>query len=266
MDIPEVKHVPTDEKTTELLDTLSKEAVAPYVQQKEYIYIDVEMLYDFKLGAVIGLSRNKEEFDYIFKTLPEYLASSDFETAKHFPKCDLKEETLYKFLQDPVYNRLVSLTSPPTSLIEDLRDVIAGYNTVNTSKETKRPLKITINQTIIKLHQEAKDRLVDYIKSIDPHIQVRFTEYTWDTIPKEEIITYDLMIVYDIVEFLRENTVSQHALAIDKSLSQTTITTYKRINTNCTDKEDQAIANFVAIMSMLCDNFIVLDKALITKG
>ena len=243
-----------------LMDDVCKDLVSPYVRQKERIFVDIEALYDFKLGALLALTSEKE-YPYILEHLPEYTGARDLEIMKYFPDLDFTEETIEKFMQDEKHRTMLSLLAPPLSLLEDFRDMIAGINTYNTSKESHEPLKITINQSTFQIDDIAKARLIEYITSIDPHITVDFVSYQWSEIPKEILAKQDILIIYDIVSFVAADSKFVDCCR-EGLLGKTTIATFMQVtNHNC--DEGEAIANFSATMNIFCNNFLVLEKELL---
>lgn len=247
-----------------LMSQVCKDIVSPYVQQKEFIFIDIETLYDFKLGALLGLT-NEKEYKYILGQLPTYLASKDLEISKYFPDINISEETIAKYMADPLYNKMLSLTAPPRSIVEDLEEIITGINTYNSSRETQRPLKITINQSTFVLAEEAKIRLVNYIQSIDSTVEVYFTEHTWSDIPKDLLAKQDILIVYDIASFVDIGSKPIIDCIRESLLANTVIATFMQVtNPNCTDAEKGEL-NFAALMNIFCNNFIILEKELLVR-
>lgn len=256
----------TDEQRSisSMMDDICKDIVAPYVRPKERIFIDVETLYDFKLGALIALYA-EESYDYILSKLDDYLDAYDLEIAKHFPELNTSEEMIDRFLLDECNKESLSILAPPRAILEDLEDIVRGINTFNTSKESHNPLKITINQSIFKLSDNAKDRLTDYILSIDPLIDVEYTTYHWDDIPKEVLMSYDVLVIYDIASFVSMDSKPVIECIQDGALGHATIATFMQVtNPNC--DIDEGIANFSATMGVFCHNFLVLDKELIVQS
>lgn len=256
----------TDEQRSisSMMNDICKDIVAPYVRPKERIFIDIETLYDFKLGALIAL-RAEDSYDYIMSRIDEYLKAYDLEIAKHFPDLNISEEMINAFIADPYNQETLSLLAPPRAILEDLEDVIRGINTFNTSKERTEPLKITINQSTFRISDRAKDRLTDYILSIDPLIDIEYTEYTWQDIPKDVLTSFDVMIIYDIASFVSMESKQVIEAIQDGMLGHMSIATFMQVtNHNC--DRDEGIANFAATMEVFCNSFLVLDKELIVQS
>ncbi len=253
-----------EQDISSLMDGVCSDLVAPYVRQKEHIFIDVETLYDFKLGALFCLT-TKDQYKYILDLLPDYLSSKDLEVCKHFPECNVDEETINRFMDDPVVNKTLSLIAPPRSLVEDLADIIPALNTYNTSKETQHPLKITINQSTFELSDEAKLRLEDYIHSVDSNVEVTFVKYNWTNIPKDVLEMQDVIIVYDIAAFVDISATPVIDCIKEGVFAKTTIASFMQVtNQNCEDTAKGEM-NFAITMDIFCNNFIILEKELLIR-
>ena len=198
----------------DLCTKVSNETMKPFMVQKENIYIDADLLYDYRLGAVLALTHGEEEFNYVLRNLEAYLKAPTLECAKFFPQLGLTEQKLDEVIANPDYFIFMNAAAPATLFMNDLEKIVVIFNSLNSSREVIRPLRITINQRRIKIHDEYKRQLVNRIHRTDPSVIVDFTEYrTWNDVPYKLISCQDFLCVYDLVEFLREGTNSQKAIS-----------------------------------------------------
>lgn len=249
----------------QLCDKMSQETMKPFMVQKENIYIDSDLLYDYRLGAVLALTRGEADYNYVLAHLNAYLKAPTLECAKFFPDLHLTEEQLDKVIMDPNYFVFMNAAAPATEFFNDLEKIIRIFNTINESKEVTRPLHITINQRRIKIHDVYKRQLENRIHRTDPSVIVEFTEYaSWNDVPQTLIEVQDLICVYDMIEFLQEGTNSQKALAkIPSKLCRTCIATLLQ-----SDKENPTLDDFTNLQRMLecmCMKLSFRPKTVLSK-
>lgn len=253
-------------ETRQLCSKLADEVVRPLVTQKEFIYIDASFFLDFKVGALLSLiRREKIDYDYILQHLQEYLDAPTLECTKFFPKLNLTEQDLLDRMEAPEYNDVLSVITPPTKFLSEFGNIIRVLNTINQSKESSRPLKVTINQNLMTLNQYVRNNLTNAIHMIDSEIKVTFTEYrSWSEVPESVLEKQDVICVYNLRDFLREGTTSQKMLAETNKLSMTDI---MAITQSDSSKEDLKLGldNLKSVMEMMCDKFTFIHKTLLTS-
>ena len=246
-------------------DNMSKEIVKPFLAQKEHMYIDADLLYDYRLGAVLALTRNEEQYNYVMSQLPAYLNAHDNKTAKYFPDLNLTDEQIEEFIRKPEYYTFITAAAPATEFVGNLQRVIRIFNTINESKEVTRPITITINQRTIELHPMCKKALSEIIAAIDPDVHVNFTSYkSWFEVPLELIEVQDFMCVYDMIEFLKEGTNSQIALsAVPSKLTRCSIVTPWQADTDKATPEH--FRNLKVMLEVMCNQFSFIHRTIRQK-
>lgn len=245
------------------------EIMLPYITQKEYIYIDADLLYDFKLAAVMACIKNEQDYNYVMECVPEYLRAPNLECARYFPKLGLTEQRIEEILNDPKYEIAIATIVPRTQFLLDLEKTVALVHSINQSKETDRPVHIIFNESKHKLSKILRAQLSLLMKKIDPRIIVEFTEFhSWYDTPEKFLAKLDMIAVYDVIEFLRVGTVSQKMISeVPSGLAKASIVALAQ--TTLVDADDAALdkayENTSNILSMMCDQFTFVSKKLITK-
>ncbi len=253
----------TNREFKDLCNKMSDEIMQPFVRQKEHVYIDSDLLYNYRLGAVLALTKNAEEYYYVMDHLNEYMKAPTLECAKFFPKLNLTEADLDKVITDPKYYNFINVASPPTNFIDDFDMMIRVLNTINESKEVTKPLTITINQRMIDIHPTFKRGILEVIHNCDPKVVVNFTNFkSWYEVPEKLIEVQDFMCVYDLIEFLREGTSSQKVLsAMPPKLYRCSIVAYKQ--SDQPDPTEEQFVNLKAMLEIMCDRFSYIAKTLV---
>ena len=247
-------------------DKLSMDLMKPYMVQKKNIYVDADLIYDYRLGALLALTNGEAQYNYVMDNLHGYLNGRSLDCARFFPKLGFTEEDLDRMIADPEYFIFLTAASPASTFLDDLDMIIKIINTLNQSKEVTDPLRITINQRKIKIHDVHKAGIIARIHQIDPSVLVNFTEFpSWYKINEKFLEEQDFICVYDMLEFLREGTVSQKLLAsVPSRLMHADILTLFQSDKKFATDED--FANLKTIMECMCDKFSFIPRTLRKEG
>ena len=247
----------------EMCTRWSTEMMRPLVKQKEFIYIDADILFDFKLGALISLMRNGEkDYKYILSKLDDYLAAPSLDCARFFPELGLTEEDLTNQMANPKYANVLAAIAPPTRFMAELGEMIRVINTINSSKESSRPLQVTINQRKLPLHKFTKDLLTENIHRADKNTKVEFVEFdSWFNVPKDLLSRQDIICVYDLKEFLAPGSVPQKLLADTNELAMSDILAISQSDLTGADL-GLGMLNLRDVMEMFCEKFTFIRKTI----
>ena len=98
----------SDEVIQSDISQVSMAAMKPLMTQREFMYIDLDLLYDFRLTALMAFIHGKEEYEYLYSHLQQYLETPTLEICKFFPKMNVKESDLDDFINNPVQGFLRS--------------------------------------------------------------------------------------------------------------------------------------------------------------
>lgn len=247
----------------ETMKRLERESMSPFVTQRRYIYIDADLLYDFRLSAVISYVSGEEDYKYVRAQLPAYLQAPTLECAKFFPKLNLTEADIDDRLNDEACADVLAAIAVPTKVLEKLEYIIRLVVTENESKETQLPLIITINQRDHLMHEFLKNRVIGLIKKLDNRITVEFTHYkTWNDVPEITLKKQDIVCVYDTRDFLRQGTTSQKLLETQTGLANCSVMALE-VADNADDKDiQQRLSNLEDIMSIMCRKFKFFKKSI----
>jgi len=247
----------------EMRNKISAEIMRPLVTQKEFVYIDADLLYDFRLGGIISTITNEEQYNYIRDHIPEYLDAPTLEVAKFFPDMKMSEQDIDKRLSDPKYEQVLALMSPPTQFISELGLLIRVLNTVNRSKETQRPIKVTVNQRKYMLTDYTKKMIERAVHDGDAKAVVEFTHFeSWFKISEALLKQQDVICVYNIREFLQEGTVSQKLLVNTEEFAMADIMALEQCDLTG-DQAEIGLENMADLMRAFgCNSFSFIKKTL----
>ena len=247
---------------------VSEEIMRPYFRQQEYLYIDVDLLADFRLGAVLASVRNEQEYNYVQANMQKYLDAPTLRCAEFFPELGLTDQQLDEIIEKPEYESVLSVIAPRSKLITQFPTLFGMLKSINSRAETSRPLKLYFNCPH-RVSDHFKAGLLELVKEADPTVEVYFTEFkTWYDVDPDILGRMDFIAVYDLIGFLANNTSSMKLLsAIPSKLGSTGIAALVQ-----TDKPDMkgdelelGLVNLANLLEMMCDKFTYLRKTVLTK-
>lgn len=252
-----------DKVIQEDISTLSMAAMRPFMTQREFMYIDLDLLYDMRLTALMAYIKGEEDYKYLFKHIPDYINAPTLEVCKFFPKLNVTEEMLDRILDDPEYKTVLAAMALPTNFMKELQDIIKFVNTENESKETHRSLKITLNSRYKDPHPYIINRIVSAIHASDPHVRVELTQYRdWTEVPEELIRMQDMICVYDVRNFLDVGSTSQKLLLEMDELAHCYIVGLKVSDLGSEDTQ-AGLINMQDVISIMCKKFTFVNKSLL---
>ncbi len=253
----------TQQEIRNLCDDMAKDLDKAFLKQKEHVYIDSDLLYDYRLGAVLGLTRSEQQFAYVVDHMQDYLDAPTLACAKFFPELGLTDEQLDKFITNPEFYQFICAAAPASEFIDNLDKVIKIMNTLNEHAEVKRPLHVTINQRRIPIHPVYKHGIAHRIHEIDPRVIVEFVTYkSWYEVPETLLAIQDFICVYDLIEFLKEGTISQKMISgYPSKLRDCSIAAL--LQSDQAHPTIEHFSNTKTIMELMCDKFSFFPKTIL---
>ena len=135
------------------------------------IYVDIEFLQDFRLGALISLISTETEYQYILSELPKYSMSHGEPITSFFPELGFKEEQVIEYMKDTKNWESLALNSPYYETIKDMCDLIIEMTKHNVLMHYSKPIDLYIGCTDLLYCIEARRRLavllLDYLDKIN---------------------------------------------------------------------------------------------------
>lgn len=256
-------------ETSRLISQAADRILEPFTTQKENIYIDSDMLYDYLFGVLMLQVKSQKQYDYVMSRLQEYSTSSEKDITKVFPDLGITTEEFASCMKDETCLKYTAVLAPPTGLLMELADMIVSINTYNKSKDVKTPVKMYINQRIVPMPSQIRKKLVAYLRAADPTLQIIYTDYkTWDEVPTELIKKLDFIGVGDMIDFTRQGTNSQKLLQEPGSLSNAIVFAHPVCDDDITDPEErkEALANFCNVMQVMFAKFIYTTRTIHREG
>lgn len=251
-------------RTREMAQKFSALCTADQLLAKKFVYIDADLLFDFKLGVILSNIRGEKMYNAVLSHLDEYLDSDTLECARFFPEVGMKEEDILAYLADSSHDTSLSVIVPETKTMSDLMAFVDDLRRENAAKGASEPITFYINQRLHNLLPRQRKHLEDSILRIMPYAIVKYTEYrTWHEVPREVMEGLDFIGVYDIIDLLRPENESARMLLGIKDFSGTTIVALKQADHEIpADQREDVYKNTAAVLNLMCDNMYFIRKSI----
>jgi hypothetical protein len=176
----------------------------------ERIYIELEAIQDFRLGAVICLSKNEVGYDYVRRCIVDYNKRTDDLTAKYFPALRLSEEMIDVFISNPKNHKALVLVSPMNNLFSKIPDMIRAIFEDNRRASVNNPgFEIMFGTSSVIYSQEHKKVIENQIKSFNNLVNVTILNRPLHEIEEDTVIECSTYIVDSVARFLNNPTITK---------------------------------------------------------
>lgn len=123
------------------------------------VYIDIEFLQDFRLGALIKLISTEVEYQYILEKLPVYSMSHGEPITSFFPDLGFTEEQVKAYMKEESHWEALAMDSPFYENVQSICVFISEYLKHNMRVGYGEPINIYIGCTDLLYCIEARRRL-----------------------------------------------------------------------------------------------------------
>ena len=103
------------EKKREMENKLSEDIILSDLRAIHSIYFDLPLLQEIRIGALLLLAKDEEEYNNILSRIPIYLARVDTDICKYF-NTHYTDEEVHAFIKDPKNAEYLYKASPHTNL------------------------------------------------------------------------------------------------------------------------------------------------------
>ena len=255
-----------DRQFTRMVDKESADIIKSMMMPMKTIYIDSDFLYDYRLGALLLLAKNENEYNYILSRLDEYECNPTMHITSVFPDLNLTETDVDLMEYDIKFEEYVIAGAPKTELLDEFHSFLAWIGTYNRSQTEDPGFTIIINFRNHKMPDEAWGKLKSYLSNGSKYIQIERTEFkSWDDMPRGLYENINLLFVYNIPDFASSFMVS-NVMKTLITLKQI-VFTYPQVEQDFDTQEDckEALDNFSALAGTVFYKFAYIKRA-ISKG
>ena len=159
------------------------------------IYIDIEFLQDFRLGALIKLITTDVEYQYIREKLPIYSMSHGEPITSFFPELGFTEEQVKEYMQDKRHWEELAMDSPFYENVESICVFITQYLKHNQRVNYHEPIDVYIGCTDLLYCVAARRRLAIILMDFLDSVNLTFIPTSLYEFDEVDIDDYDVYMV-----------------------------------------------------------------------
>lgn len=179
-----------------IIDKLSESYFNNIVSPINKIYVDMELLQDFKLGALLSTVTVKEEIEYIESCLPLYNTRFNNRTAEYFPVLKKTDDELMKIVKEQPIK--TALLSPWTRIYDNLNKVLKHlYIYYHRMSDNIKTITIVVNCADVKYPIRLFDLWATQMKDLHPFVDIKLVGYPRYTSDLEFYQDFDMFFIYD---------------------------------------------------------------------
>lgn len=243
-----------DEKTMEHMNGLLSEFKDEYFKSMlnpiKHIYIDLEVLQDFRLGALFCLISTDSEYQYIKHVLEQeqcpYQVRLDDLTMSYFPAIkSITDDDITEFINDSANHKALVKVSPMTYMYTQFREIMQVIVDRNQSiDKSKDPgAKFHIGTNTVKYDNEDIFNLMVAFFSGDTRFPIVVYNKPLHAIGRD-FKEYQMYFIYNISDFLQH---PNHAVMFDVDIPilDSTIFGYPllELQADTNEKKSELLAN-----------------------
>ena len=159
------------------------------------VYLDMDFLQDYKLGALMNMISTEVEYEYIKSQIDAYNKSDTESITEIFPALGFKEEQVEAFVRDPENSELLAIESPFFTSLKAVVDFLMDVIESNIFKKSNDKLELYVGCSSFKFPTCGCYAFVKLFAPILFHTNVNFLPTTLYEFQGRDIDDYDVYIV-----------------------------------------------------------------------
>lgn len=253
-----------DSKLDDLFNRTNEAYMTNEVGPVTDIYVDMEYLQDMRIGALLHTVKVKKELEYIYAKLPDYNKRFDYECASYFPALKHTDEELDYLIHDKSSVDMVCFKAPFTTTYYEFASLLMLIQHHNRSVSGK-PFIIHIHLNVD--NPLYPDELLRAFESVFhnrmTNIQFDITKLPRYTLALNEYSCCKLLLIYNIEEFVREDTPTSVAFVSDGVFFNKKVFSVPYVNKDIikdTEQYEEAMTSTHSQLNLFCDFFYIPSK------
>ncbi len=189
-------------KVFDQFDSDSKALFEKEFKKIKRIYVDLDAIQDFRLGALLCKITTDREYQYILEHIVPYEDAFDKQVMKYFPELDYIEKEIPAYTCETNADKL-SVFSPMTSLYGEFMGALTVINDKNQiGDKTVDNIHITFNCK--NFDYTKKERILADLYSVNNRLTVDFITGGTSVLDDKLLGSYDMLILDSLCEFMRD--------------------------------------------------------------
>ena len=250
----------------ETIQSLNKQYFDAIINPINKIYVDMEMLQDLRLGALISTVTVKEELAYIYKQIPRYNERFELKTAEFFPVLHKTDEELDEIVaNNPM---MIAGMAPWTTNYSNFNAILSFLNISNKTTSTDHaPLTVVVNCADMEYPIELFDQFVKTLCSVHGKVNFKLSHKSRYEEDADFYNQFNMFFMYDHEAFLNNEVLLDSFTTRDTFMSKI-VYTLPIVNSDLGIHESEyakALASTNAMLNLFCDFFYMRGEIEIGK-
>ncbi len=170
------------------------------------IYIELDAVLDFKLGALLALNPTQVNHNYIWRELDKYNEAVDRTIMNHFDELPTQEVEIMNYIKDPANSLSLIVGSPMFEMHEQLYELIRYMNEDNKTRYTKDRdidnLQLYFNCRYFDIPEVTQAIIRDNFGKLVTNKHIHFGVGVTGNKPREVLDDYNVFILHYMVEWI----------------------------------------------------------------
>lgn len=258
-----------EQLSKDMMERLSNDYFLSMYKPFTNVYIDMDIMYDYRLSALISLCRTEAEYNYIMKRLPTYAKYKGRQITKVFPSLKFTEEQLSEALKDPRNTQKLSEASLLNNLVQLVPAQISLFDDMNKRSPLYKgePINLHfINKHFI-ITDQAALKINNSMSQFKDNIICHFRHNEIGTEDEMYLSKMNQFILDDIQDFVKETKNSYRMLIEERKFFGTSIFASDRLDDDTPWMEDEGaerLSKTEKFFSMFA-HFMFFDKQLLHR-
>ena len=211
------------------------------------IYYDMDLLQDFRLGAVLCSINTELEYEYLVKKLPDYNNRYDNATIKYFSALpDIDDIFMDNYLCDPEHHHVLAAMSPWTALMNDQFSYLKNIVETNNRCQASQVVTVHLGLGDVGYSEPLRENLSHSFYNISPNIRLEFHDNTIMYLDKRIMDNMDVIMVSDINAFM--NAPNAKAWITEEGFFDKSIMAPKIVTEKITEDVEQVLEKTLVVL------------------
>ena len=175
-------------------------------RQIRSVYVDLEAIQDFSIGALLlwsTVNQKPEWIKYIIERLPAYNERHTHDVGSFFPEIGLTTETISKIARIPDYAKFIGAKSPFTKLADTLVGLLlCSDDMAEIGDNAPKEVHVFVNCCDMIYPNVLKEFFIMELRGKCPRVQVHFLNAQRYELSPDFYRQHDAFIVHDWVQFV----------------------------------------------------------------
>lgn len=219
------------------------------------IYLDIECMLDFKLGALLQMITTDEDYGIIKARLGNYINRFDLEIMKYFPEIKITEEQVLEVIKLPENSEMLIKISPETTVADTVPPFINNlYHALRSSYSGTDEINVTIGCRYFEIPKSSQEFIRNALSGYAENVNVSFVHGEYGDALAPVLNRFDMFVLYYTQDFLINQLVGDRVVKEAVLMDKVVIANYES-KQDLSEMEDEEVELLTKKMVIACNSF-----------